>query len=80
MTKDFLSEDNPEYPDVPVRHKLRNSRLLYSLSATSKIPGYNFMGSMNLNEHEDFTCPVVELSDGRIASGSFDKTIGIWGK
>ena len=29
------------------------------------------MGSMNLNEHEDFTCPVVELSDGRIASGSF---------
>ena len=42
------------------------------------IPAYMFEGCQVLEGHGDYLCSVIQLTDGRLASGSADNTIRVW--
>ena len=43
-----------------------------------EIPAYMYDGCRVLRGHGNYVLSVTQLRDGRIASGSWDKTIRVW--
>ena len=54
-------------------------KLIKEADATTPIPPLLINRVQTLEEHTDWVVSVIELKGGRLASGSADKTIKIWG-
>ena len=50
-----------------------------ALPSGTEIPGYMYNHVRVLSGHENSVSSVTQLTDGRIVSGSYDKTLRVWG-
>ena len=53
--------------------------MVAGLGFEQEIPAYMYDGCRVLRGHGNYVLSVTQLRDGRIASGSWDKTIRVWG-
>ena len=79
FTRAIMSDVHSEFTNMiafqPALH--HNAEYDY-VKSPEQIPGYMFKGCLELKGHENHISSFIQLTDQRLATGSYDKTIKIW--